>query len=236
MGEAKKRREAMGAEVPYKDIMTEKWMTAKVGGDPEVFIKQMRSGERPTVPCGDCKECCYHKKVNVDPKIDDVEYLQTEMRDGFLVLKRREDGACVHLGDKGCTIYEHRPEICRKYDCRMFSIFGMGDTMDTGHHSPAWVFIPRDRRGRVLITAYRMAGMLGVKKAQELLGDKWEINDAITLAATVLPDIIRDVDALSQLSPEEWIETVGVDPAKVTQEDYENANRHLVEAWGLKTI
>jgi len=33
---------------------------------------------------------------------------------------RREDGYCVHNSEKthGCTVYNHRPGICRTYDCR----------------------------------------------------------------------------------------------------------------------
>ena len=29
------------------------------------------------------------------------------------------DGArCVHLGESGCAVYEHRPAPCRSFDCR----------------------------------------------------------------------------------------------------------------------
>jgi hypothetical protein len=36
-----------------------------------------------------------------------LPYLLTERnRDGELVLRRRLDGACIHLGEQGCTIYE----------------------------------------------------------------------------------------------------------------------------------
>jgi Fe-S-cluster containining protein len=29
---------------------------------------------------------------------------------------KKEDGACVFLRDDGCSIYEHRPDVCREYD------------------------------------------------------------------------------------------------------------------------
>jgi Fe-S-cluster containining protein len=32
-------------------------------------------------------------------------------------IARRPDGYCVH-NDGGCTVYEHRPAVCRTYDCR----------------------------------------------------------------------------------------------------------------------
>jgi len=33
----------------------------------------------------------------------------------FVVLKRREDGRCVFLGNHGCNLYESRPSCCRNY-------------------------------------------------------------------------------------------------------------------------
>lgn len=35
-----------------------------------------------------------------------------------LVLKQRPDGACTHLGEAGCTVYDRRPAMCRTFDCR----------------------------------------------------------------------------------------------------------------------
>ena len=75
-------------------------------------------------------------------------------------LRKRPDGACIHLGDNGCSIYEHRPQSCRRYDCRIWSLFGMTDGVDGDRHTPAWVWRPRTRWGRVYLTAYRTAGML----------------------------------------------------------------------------
>lgn len=46
--------------------------------------------------------------------------LCTRMREAGLryVLRKRSDGACVHLDGSGkCSIYEDRPETCRKYSC-----------------------------------------------------------------------------------------------------------------------
>jgi Fe-S-cluster containining protein len=35
-------------------------------------------------------------------------------------IRRRNDGYCVHNdpGTRGCGVYQHRPAICRTYDCR----------------------------------------------------------------------------------------------------------------------
>lgn len=34
------------------------------------------------------------------------------------VLAADERGACVYLGERGCTIYARRPLLCRSFDCR----------------------------------------------------------------------------------------------------------------------
>jgi Fe-S-cluster containining protein len=33
-------------------------------------------------------------------------------------LRRKENGDCWYLGERGCTIYHRRPQICRRFDCR----------------------------------------------------------------------------------------------------------------------
>jgi hypothetical protein len=35
------------------------------------------------------------------------------------VIKHRDDGYCVHnTAHRGCSVYTHRPAVCRSYDCR----------------------------------------------------------------------------------------------------------------------
>lgn len=38
--------------------------------------------------------------------------------ESVFVLETTAAGACVYLGERGCTIYEHRPLLCRTFDCR----------------------------------------------------------------------------------------------------------------------
>jgi hypothetical protein len=54
---------------------------------------------------------------------DDVASYQVRVaadREGHAVflLATTEAGACVYLGETGCTIYERRPLLCRSFDCR----------------------------------------------------------------------------------------------------------------------
>ena len=82
-----------------------------------------REGAGP-VPCGACTACCHYPTVIVDEKRGRkrLARLRTERSpDGELVLQRRSDGACVHLGTQGCTVYEQRPAVCRTFDCRIFA-------------------------------------------------------------------------------------------------------------------
>jgi Fe-S-cluster containining protein len=56
------------------------------------------------------------------------------------VLQRRSDGACVHLGKQGCTVYEQRPAVCRTFDCRVFAAMGLVERCGPNHQTPHWEF------------------------------------------------------------------------------------------------
>src|SRR4029077_2894926 len=92
-----------------------------------------RNDRDATVPCDGCTTCCHHGRIEVLPWLEIPEHLahlDTEPDpDGCspdsLKLKRRQDGACIHLGDNGCTVYGHRPTVCRVYDCRYAAFSGI---------------------------------------------------------------------------------------------------------------
>lgn len=66
--------------------------------------------------CGSCSACC--RGFNVAITADEAERFD-HTRDGDRLLLRRDRfGRCIYLGPNGCTVYEHRPQICRDYDCR----------------------------------------------------------------------------------------------------------------------
>jgi Fe-S-cluster containining protein len=84
------------------------------------FLAAWRRGDAGPVPCAACTACCYYAGISVDKKRDRrrLAHLLTERNhDGESVLQRRADGACAHLGERGCMIYEHRPSACRSFDC-----------------------------------------------------------------------------------------------------------------------
>jgi Putative zinc- or iron-chelating domain len=133
MGEAKRRAAAIGRENPPITCIDprtgEEYLSeSRWGGSAAAFFQaysnaasaaataQREGKELPErkVPCGSCTACCWHPNIDVDPAADDLSRLSWEEReDGKCYLRKREDGACVHLGPQGCTVYEHRPQACR---------------------------------------------------------------------------------------------------------------------------
>ena len=112
------------------------------------FLAAWGRGNAGPVPCAGCSACCYYAGVPVDKKRDRsrLPHLLTERNhDGELVLRRRADGACAHLGDRGCMIYEHRPSACRSFDCRAFSAMGLVEHCDPNHRTPDWEFAAPER-------------------------------------------------------------------------------------------
>lgn len=74
-----------------------------------------------SVPCNGCIECCRSNQgLVLHPEAgDDVNsYDRREVSVGVFVLAADQSGACVYLSERGCTIYERRPFLCRSFDCR----------------------------------------------------------------------------------------------------------------------
>jgi Fe-S-cluster containining protein len=85
----------------------------------------MTPSDQTEVPCGGCTQCCNSNQgLFLHPEQgDDVgsyQYKVAADRAGnpVFLLATTAGGACVYLGDLGCTIYERRPLLCRSFDCR----------------------------------------------------------------------------------------------------------------------
>ena len=84
------------------------------------------TGERTDVACVGCTECCRSNQALVlQPAAgDDVDsYRHQVLKDRVsgapvFALAMDEKGWCTYLGERGCTIYERRPHLCRSFDCR----------------------------------------------------------------------------------------------------------------------
>jgi len=84
------------------------------------------------------------------------------MPEGDRIMGYREDGTCPML-DTGrrCTIYEHRPQTCRDYDCRIFAAAGIdaggSDKHVINRRVRAWRFTYASEDERLTHEAVRTA-------------------------------------------------------------------------------
>ena len=244
MGEAKRRREAAKRVIQYRDSVTGERVTIRAAGDPVAFQRKMgergsrllagdRSAVNADVPCDGCRQCCYHLGVDVHPERETPEtlaHLQTERREnGGLYLRKREDGACVHLGPEGCTVYEHRPIACRSYDCRVYALINVLDRFDGDRVQQRWTFQPRNREGAAFLAACQMTGRLKLAQADREGGDC----SANAVAEAVFTDpatIKKATEAfleLMKLSPDQLTKTLGFDPRAITPEQLREASDAL---------
>ena len=94
----------------------------------------MLKGRRMQVACGDCVGCCtssYFIKVRAHETAA-IEHIGADnlspvpgARNGSLHMGFDAQGHCLMFVNGGCSIYPHRPETCRTYDCRVFTAAGM---------------------------------------------------------------------------------------------------------------
>lgn len=82
------------------------------------------------VPCNGCTACCRNELIVLMPE-DSAWMYDTRVvinpLDGkpARALLQTAAGACIYLGDGGCTIHDLRPAVCRAFDCRrLFVSFG----------------------------------------------------------------------------------------------------------------
>jgi Fe-S-cluster containining protein len=106
-------------------------------GNFSEWLRAMRAalagGPGMQVACGECVGCCtssYFIKLrsHESEALQRIppEYLQPAPDDpGTKLMGHDAAGHCPMFGSSGCSIYRHRPETCRTYDCRIFTAAGM---------------------------------------------------------------------------------------------------------------
>lgn len=75
------------------------------------------------VPCDGCTLCCRGDAVRILPD-EDVSQWKTEPHEYFpgeRMLAHDKNHNCIYLGEGGCTIHDHRPEMCGTLDCRQLA-------------------------------------------------------------------------------------------------------------------
>jgi Fe-S-cluster containining protein len=85
--------------------------------------------QRANVPCNGCSACCKSMVLILPEKgdrIDDYQHVPANLTGPLLekygqfrrALAQKPNGDCVYLGEKGCTIYDRAPQMCKQFDCR----------------------------------------------------------------------------------------------------------------------
>jgi Fe-S-cluster containining protein len=86
------------------------------------------------VPCGACTACCKSSYfIHIGPEESQtlgripkkLLFKAPGLPEGNVLLGYDEKGHCPMLVDDKCSIYEHRPQTCRAYDCRVFTAAGI---------------------------------------------------------------------------------------------------------------
>lgn len=126
-------------------------------GDFSTWLKQTRDAQlKPMdidVACGTCTACCtssYFIHIRPDDKAA-IAHIPKELMfpapglpKGNMVLGFDENGHCPMLVDNRCSIYEHRPQTCRTYDCRLFTAVGIAaggdDKKLINQQAERWLF------------------------------------------------------------------------------------------------
>ena len=222
MGEAK-RRKLKQATAPVFEGLTENgnpWV--RQTGDPIEFLRAWLNGATET-PCGKCIACCYTTKVELDPDQDSPVALAhldyTVHEDGSMWLRKRADGACVHLGPTGCTVYEHRPYTCRRYDCRLGGLVGMADVYEGQRRSPLWMFKPESGRSRWLIIAGDLLGVIYHYMALRD-GEEPNVQDAALFLITHMSAVVTAMEAAPSTPAGVTLRQLGLLPKEFLPGDY----------------
>jgi hypothetical protein len=108
-------------------------------GDFSSWMIEMQGAIRgehgSNVPCGGCSACCTSSQfVHIGPDETDtlaripakLLFPAPRLPRGHVLLGYDERGHCPMLIDNQCSIYAHRPQTCRTYDCRVFPAAGLG--------------------------------------------------------------------------------------------------------------
>ena len=102
------------------------------------WLREMRAAlagnEGMNVACGSCRGCCtssYFIKVRAHEHAALESIGADRLRplpgatNGAQLMGFHENGHCFMFSKGNCTIYTHRPETCRTYDCRVFAAASM---------------------------------------------------------------------------------------------------------------
>lgn len=93
----------------------------------------LAGGPGMQVACGACVGCCtssYYIRIRPHEsealrQIPPGQLIDDPASPGTRLMGYDTRGHCPMFRDGGCSIYSHRPDTCRTYDCRVFTAAGM---------------------------------------------------------------------------------------------------------------
>lgn len=149
--------------------------TSVAAGDFDRWLADITTGRSrdrgADVPCGTCTACCTSSQfVHVESdEADTLRAIPAEvlfpapgLPPGNLLMGYDEDGCCPMFVDGGCSIYEHRPRTCRRYDCRVFTAAGITpsdpDRSSIAERVRRWAFDLSTEEDRARFTAVQASG------------------------------------------------------------------------------
>lgn len=141
----------------------------------------LRGDAASDVACGTCRACCTSSQfIHVAPdEADTLAHIPPALlfpapgsSRGHMLMGYDENGHCPMFRDNACSIYAHRPQTCRTYDCRIFAATG--------------VEVPDEDMPRIAVQARRW-------RFHELSSDDRAAHAAVQRAAAALRQNPSDV-------------------------------------------
>jgi len=162
-------------------------------GDFSSWLRQARDAllhETGTdVACGECIGCCTSSYfIHIKPEETEVlgrirkEVLVAApgLPKGHVLMGYDTNGRCPMLANGKCSIYEHRPQICRNYDCRVFAaagiVAGSDDKAEINKRVRRWKFTYPTERDRDEHLAVRAAALFIREHAHSFPGERVPTN------------------------------------------------------------
>jgi len=125
----------------------------KPAGQFSTWLAENQQSGDADVPCGGCNACCRSGYfIHITPQDTDARshipgallFPAPGLAPGHMIMGYNEQGACPMLIDERCSIYEHRPQTCRDYDCRIFTATniaaGDGVKAEVNEQAARWQF------------------------------------------------------------------------------------------------
>jgi Fe-S-cluster containining protein len=182
-------------------------------------------GERGSdVPCNGCTACCTSSQfVHIAPdERETLAHVPAELLfpapglpRGHVLLGYDERGHCPMLVDGRCSIYDHRPQTCRTYDCRVFAATGLtiddDDKVSIARRVQRWEFSFPTRADRTQHEAVRAAATF-LRDHGEQLAPAANITQLAVMAIEVHDAFLRRDEPTGETA------VVAPDPAAVRVE------------------